>query len=264
MAIEITYISQIYNGINVKSTCIDVDYIGWKYVFPTDNDHVIVYNKFLDEVSCGRHVSEIPDMKMFQITYTTTNPLFHICKWDTFFRSTLARGYMIDILVIDEKENFKTIIKILHEFIKDQVKIQHKGTFDKTLLEEFNIGEYDEYKIENIIDSTKIIEFNTRDKKICNYVIHEKPVDYNYYNIIRTATIIMKSRNAKKIHPPDFLNAFEILYPTEVIMLKKMRELTSETENFMATMTFLQHNCDVILTPEAVITFSVIYHPDTL
>lgn len=172
-SMEITpkYITKTFNNIDVKFATIDADYIGWKYTFPTNNDHVIVYKQFLETFTCGRQVNKSElDEQMSQTTYITRNPVFHICKWDTFYKSILGRGYMIDIIVIEEKETYETILKILHEFVKDLVD-KSKEEFDETLLNDFDIGEYNEYVVDKSINFTEPIEFKRKIRKISNYII---------------------------------------------------------------------------------------------
>src|SRR5258706_13984458 len=89
-----------HNEISFQSYIIDSDYIGWKYIFPSNDQKVIVIESYLN-----------PNTSI-EIEYVLIDsPAIHIRTWEDFDDSPLAYAFFYRILTFDHNVNNFDILK---------------------------------------------------------------------------------------------------------------------------------------------------------
>src|SRR5271155_2946839 len=82
---ELDFKTEQINGITFKTSCVDMDYLGWRYIFPTEGIVVVVktFDHLMDHIMNWK-LCRFLDHEDISLNLFVTNPMIQILTWDEF------------------------------------------------------------------------------------------------------------------------------------------------------------------------------------
>lgn len=89
---------------------LDVDFVGWNYILPKNNDVVVLVNQFMEQVTCFTE-----RIKPYE-KYNTL--IMKLGNWENFWKNEIKTGYSMLLLIFKPDTEFEDIVNTVIEYVK--------------------------------------------------------------------------------------------------------------------------------------------------